>query len=39
MNKSENNYMPDLSKISLDEFKENLKTGRLLPSRKPGSIR
>lgn len=34
MNNSENNYMPDLSKISLDEFKENLKTGRLLPSRK-----
>ena len=34
MNKSENNYMPDLSKISLDEFKEKLKTGRLLPSRK-----
>jgi hypothetical protein len=27
-------YMPDLSKISLDEFKNELKTGRLLPSRK-----
>lgn len=34
MNKNENNYMPELSKISLDEFKHNLKTGRLLPSRK-----
>ena len=28
-------YMPDLSKISLKEFKKELKTGRLLPSRKP----
>jgi hypothetical protein len=28
-------YMPDLSKISLGEFKNGLKTGRLLPSRKP----
>lgn len=27
--------MPDLSKISLKEFKDELKTGRLLPSRKP----
>jgi hypothetical protein len=34
MNKNENNYMPDLSKISLDEFKANLKTGRILPSRR-----
>lgn len=28
-------YMPDLFKTSLDEFKNVLKTGRLLPSRKP----
>jgi hypothetical protein len=28
-------YMLDLSKISLKEFKKELKTGRLLPSRKP----
>lgn len=28
-------YMPDLSKITLNEYKEELKTGRLLPSRKP----
>ncbi len=28
-------YMPDLSKISLDEFRNELKTGHLLPSRKP----
>jgi hypothetical protein len=28
-------YMPDLSKISLKEFRNELKTGRLLPSRKP----
>lgn len=27
--------MPELSEISLDEFKKELKTGRLLPSRKP----
>lgn len=27
--------MPDLSKLSLDEYKQELKTGRLLPSRKP----
>jgi hypothetical protein len=27
--------MPDLSKISLDKYKNELKTGRLLPSRKP----
>ncbi len=35
MTKKELSYMPDLSKISLDEFKNELKTGRLLPSRKP----
>lgn len=28
-------YMPDLSKITLDEYKKELKTGRLLPSRQP----
>ncbi len=28
-------YMPDLSKITLDEYKNELKTGRLLPSRQP----
>lgn len=35
MVKKELNYMPDLSKISLDKLKNELKTGRLLPSRKP----
>jgi hypothetical protein len=35
MTKKELSYMPDLSEISLDEFKKELKTGRLLPSRKP----
>ncbi len=35
MKEKQNNYMPDLSKISLDEFKNKLRTGRLLPSRKP----
>jgi len=29
------NYMPDLSKISLNDFKRELINGRLLPSRKP----
>lgn len=33
--KSNNGYMPDISKTSLEEFKNDLKTGRLLPSRKP----
>lgn len=28
-------YIPDLSAISLDEFKNDFKTGRILPSRKP----
>lgn len=28
-------YMPDLSKIALDEYKKELRNGRLLPSRKP----
>ena len=28
-------YMPDISKIKLEEFKKELLTGRLLPSRKP----
>lgn len=28
-------YMPDLSKIRLDTFRNELKTGRLLPSRRP----
>jgi len=27
-------YMPDLSKIALDEYKKELRNGRLLPSRK-----
>ena len=35
MTKKELSYMPELSEISLDEFKKELKTGRLLPSRKP----
>jgi len=35
MTKKELSYVPDLSEISLDEFKKELKTGRLLPSRKP----
>ncbi|NUQ24246.1 MAG: hypothetical protein HUU34_09845 [Saprospiraceae bacterium] len=33
--KSENAYMPDISKVDLNEFKNEIKTGRLLPSRKP----
>ena len=35
MTKKQSSYMPNLSEISLDEFKNELKTGRLLPSRKP----
>lgn len=35
MTKEQLSYMPDLSKISLDKFRNELKTGRLLPSRKP----
>lgn len=35
MTKKELSYMLDLSKVSLDEFRNELKTGRLLPSRKP----
>lgn len=31
----ETGYMPDLSGIDLDSFKSELKTGRLLPSRRP----
>ena len=33
--KSQSDYMPDLSNIGLDDFKNQLKTGRLLPSRMP----
>ncbi|WP_158861270.1 DUF4332 domain-containing protein [Lunatibacter salilacus] len=33
--KSQSDYMPDLSKIGLDDFQNELKTGRLLPSRMP----
>lgn len=33
--KSRTGYMPDLSQIDLEEFKNELVTGRLLPSRKP----
>lgn len=29
------NYNPDISNISLEDFKNDLQTGRLLPSRKP----
>ncbi len=35
MTKKQSGYMPNLSDISLDEFKKELKTGRLLPSRRP----
>lgn len=33
--KSKKAYMPDIAKVTLDEFKNEIKTGRLLPSRKP----
>lgn len=32
--KSQTDYLPDLSAIGLEDFKNELKTGRLLPSRK-----
>lgn len=33
--KSHTDYMPDISNLGLEDFKNELKTGRLLPSRKP----
>ncbi len=35
MTNKHSEYLPDLSEISLNEFKIELQTGRLLPSRKP----
>ncbi|MDD8014734.1 MAG: DUF4332 domain-containing protein [Acidobacteriota bacterium] len=35
MTAKQTGYMPDLSKIRLDAFGNELKTGRLLPSRRP----
>ncbi|MBU1174100.1 MAG: DUF4332 domain-containing protein [Alphaproteobacteria bacterium] len=35
MTESQAGFMPDLSLISLDAFKHDLRTGRLLPSRRP----